>query len=362
LSATQNDAKFKILLERLRDDLVEGWHSISGYESRLQPVEISSDNTPLTTEKISQHIKNVFRPAIHWLTLAGIQVIKNSGPISFLGAVADLLKEVFNSSHRLLGLRSLVPYGATVSTVEGHISHTVSALESLASLHLFGAYVAKRARFEYLRTLFRADVHPATMSSASGDKKPPMAFWPLGMGQGEPNDLKFRAGRINFCVARVKSDSAYLKMFGTAVAATEAICQYEFCLEMNSYMAFTQTETNKSADYIQKMYPDMNFYSWPSLIAFPLEYVNSLASALLQEIRQGKPKLLKLILFDPALAEFLTKPGGDTFFLEFLNSLAHEQASLFMEQRRFPPMLNWPNEISTGLKELRQVKNNPTKP
>jgi hypothetical protein len=360
LCSTPNEAKFKLLLERLRDDLVEGWHNIGGYEIGSQSAVISSRTTPLTREKISEHIKNVFSPAMHWLTLAGIHVIKNSGPIPFLDAIADLLKEVFDTSNRLLALRMLVSYGATVSSVEEHVTHTVPALESLAALHLIGAYMAKRSRFEYMRSLFRADVYRSTMASPSEEKKLLMAFWPLGMGQGEPSDLQFRAGRINFCVGKVKSDSTYLKLFGSAVAATEALCQYEFCLELNSFMAFPSEGTGESAAYIQKMYPDISFYFWPSLIAFHLEHVFGLASAILAEIRQGKPKLLKLILFDQALAGYLTKPGGDVIFLRFLDGLAREQAALYMEQRRFPPMLSWPREIGLALKEFRQRKPKPT--
>ena len=183
-----------------------------------------------------------------------------------------------------------------------------------------------------------------------------MAFWPLGMGQGEPDEIQLRAGRINFCLARVKTDSAYLKLFGSVVAATEVLCQYEFCLELNSYMAVPGDGTNEAAAYIAKMFPNMSFNFWPSLIAFPLHYIYALASAIFREIRQGKPKLLKLIFFDQALAGFIAKPGGDVAFLRFLDGLAHDQAGLFMEQRRFPPMLFWPKEIDAALKEFRQKK------
>lgn len=361
LCSTQNEAKFKVLLERLRDDLIEGWHNIDGYEGTSPSVASTSNSMPLSKERIQEHIKNVFRPAMHWLTLAAVYVAKNSGPIPFLDAVADLLKEVFETSHRLSMLRMLVPYGATVSSVEDHVSHTVPALESLTSLHLIGAYVAKRNRFEYLRSLFRADVYrAAVLLPAEQKKKLLMAFWPLGMGQGEPNELQFRAGRINFCVARVKTDSTYLKLFGSAVAATEALCQYEFCLELNSYMAFPGEGTNESAAYIAKTYPDMSFYFWPSLVAFSLEYIYGLASALFAEVKQSKPQLLKMILFDKALVGFIAKPGGDLAFLRFLEGLAGEQAGLFMEQRRFPPVLFWPKEIDSALKEFRQRKTKPT--
>ena len=206
LCSTQNEAKFKVLLERLRDDLVEGWHNIGAYEGPPASVANPADSISLSKEKIQEHVKNVFRPAMHWLTVAGMYVVKNSGPVPFLNAVADLLKEVFETSRRLVPLSVFAPYGATVGSAEDHVSHTVPALESLTSLHLIGAYVAKRSRLEYLASLLRPDVYRAALSTAGQGEKLPMAFWPLGMGQGEPDEIQLRAGRINFCLARVKTD------------------------------------------------------------------------------------------------------------------------------------------------------------
>jgi hypothetical protein len=121
---------------------VEGWHAVGGYE---QASFSPADTVPLSKEKIQEHIKNVFRPGIHWLTLAGMYVVKNSGPRGFLGAVVSLLKEIFETSQKLLQLRMLTPYGVSVSNADEHTSYTVPALESLTSLHLIGAYVAKRS-------------------------------------------------------------------------------------------------------------------------------------------------------------------------------------------------------------------------
>jgi hypothetical protein len=217
--STQNDPKFKLLLERLRDDVVEAWHDIDAYEGATAPAQ---------KEKIEGHIKNVFRPGMHWLTLAGMYVVKNSGPTSFLDAVADLLKEVFDSSHRLRMLRAFVPYGLTVDCFEQHVSHTVPALESLLAMHLIGAYVAKRRRFQYLRSLLRVDVYRMVPSPGVAQQKAVMAFWPLGIGQGEPDELRFRAGKIDFCLRKVNSEARYRKLFGSVPAAMEALCQYDF--------------------------------------------------------------------------------------------------------------------------------------
>jgi len=354
LCSSQNKSKMKVLLERLRDDLVEGWHSIGAYEGTPQPTAIAQESRALSQDHIRNHIKNVFRPAMHWLTLAGMHVVKNSGPVPFLDAVTDLLQEVFESSCRLVALRRFIPYGEVVASVDDHVSHTVPALESLTSLHLIGGYLAKRKRFEYLASLFRSDVYAVTLTGNVEEKKRLMAFWPLGTGQGEPTEIRFRAGRINFCVARITADSAYLKLFGSIGAATEALCQYEYCLELNSFLAVRGLGTDESAEYLEKRYPHLNFYFWPSFIAFPFDCIHILSSTVFAEITARTPKLLKEILFDPSLAGPLTKPDGVQAFLRFLDALANEQVGLFFEQRRFPPHIFWPGDIQKALIEFRK--------
>jgi BMFP domain-containing protein YqiC len=175
LCSAEDKARFNVLLERLRDDLVEGWHEVGAYEESSALLANAAASLSALRERTREHIKNVFRPAMHWLTLSGIYVVKNTGPTAFLDSVADLLKEVFDTSHQLLMVRSMVPYGAT-SDIEEHVSHTVPALESLVSLWLIGAYLAKRNRFQYLRSLFRPDVYRAGQRSGEREKKTLMAF------------------------------------------------------------------------------------------------------------------------------------------------------------------------------------------
>jgi hypothetical protein len=356
LCSAQDGARFNVLLERLRDDLVEGWHETGAYEESPASLTNPADSLVGLKEKVRENIKNVFRPAMHWLTLAGIYVVKNSGPVAFLDAIADLLKEVFDTSHQLVMARSLTPYGATSPSADEHLSHTVPALESLVSLHLIGAYLTKRKRFQYLRSLFRPDVYRAGQRLSEQVSKTLMAFWPLGSGCGEPDELRFRAGRINHCAKRIETDLSYLHLFGSVTAAIGSLCQYELVLEFNSHVAIPSDDTQESSAYVAKMYPEMYFNFWPSLIAFPLEPIHGLASTLFSEIKKAKPELLKLIFFDSALVGFLTRPGSDMVFARFLSGLASDQAHLYMEMRRLPPMQFWPKELDAAMKESRKNK------
>src|SRR5208282_5379553 len=101
----QDNARFSVLLERLRDDLVEGWHEIEAYEGPDALLADQSASITNVAERVQKHIKTVFRPAMHWVSLAGMHIVKNNGPIVFLDAIADLLKEVYDISHKLFKLQ-----------------------------------------------------------------------------------------------------------------------------------------------------------------------------------------------------------------------------------------------------------------
>jgi hypothetical protein len=341
LCSGQDKGRFSLLLERLRDDLVEGWQEILGYEDTEDLLANPMTTLTAGVEKVREHIKNVFRPAMHWLTLAGICVVKNSGPISFLDSVGDLLKEVFDVSRQLEGSRFMARNGLISATREEHDSHTVPALESLSSLSLIGAYLTKRGRFQYLRSLFRIEVFKSARGAFNQSEKTLLVFWPLRRNQGEPKE-------------QVETDSTYRRLFGSTSAATVALCQYEFCLELNSFVAMQNVGTQESPGYVSKVYPEISFEFYPGLIAFRLDYVTDLALTLFKEIRTGKTRLLDLILFDPALVGFLKKPGSDMVFARFVSGLAGEAAQFHMQLRRFPPMVNWPKELDDAMKLARQ--------
>jgi hypothetical protein len=358
ICSTNDESRFKVLLERLRDDTVEGWHGIGAYEDLFSELTFGDAqlSLPDAKQKVHDHIKTVFRPATRWLTLAGIYTIKNSGSVAFLDRVVDLLKEIFDTAHKLRVPRALTPAGHRSQSLEDHYSHTVPALESSISLHLIGAYIAKRNRFEYLRSVFRADVYGTSWQGQRWDKRL-LAFWPLlDVWYGEPEALGRFGERLKLCAARVGTDLTYAKLFGSESAAIEALCQYEFCLELNSFLAFPKLSPDTGA-YIEESQPNTNFTFRTDLIAFPLAPVSGLAAALHAEIKRAKPNLLKAILFDPALAGVMTKPGAEKVFGAFLDSLSKQQAELWMRQHHFPPDPAWPFDLEEELKRLREVKN-----
>lgn|SRR6266404_1620254 len=356
--ASKDDARFKVVSERLRDDTVESWHSIDAYEGLFHTDLLASAGAglPQAQRNVRNHIKNVLRPGVRWLTLAGIYTVKYGGPVAFLDTVSDLLSEVFETTHRLRTPREIVPQGQTSRSIEEHISHTVPALESLTALHLIGAYIAKRRRFEYLRSVFRGEAF-STGWQGQDWKKRPIAFWPLDMdiAHGEPAELRSWGGRLNFCSSRVRTDVAYRKLLGSETATIEALCQYEFCLELNSFIAMPNLSPETAA-YVTQLYPHLNFVFHADLISFSLQPLSDLASGIFNEVKQAKPKLLKQILFDSTLAVQMTKPGADKIFGHFLDDLSRSHAQLYLAKHHFPPDSGWALDLANELKRLRENK------
>ncbi len=354
ICVSQDRMRFGVLLERLRDDLVEGWYSIDAFVTVHDP-NAAQASVSERIVKVRDHKTNVFLPAMQKLTSAAIYVTKNGGGPELLAMAIQLLEEVYDATDRLRlsYLRWVSPRGGTSASSAEHVSHTVPAFESLVSLHLIGAYVAKRRKFQYLPLLLRR-----TVRAGGGDVTPdfsqPMAFWPLRPGWGEPAALQWRAGRIEVCTERVQGDPVFLKLFGSAAAAIEALCEYELLLEWNSYLAVDEKRTPESADYMKKAYPTIDFGFWPSLIAFPIENVMSLGATLLTGIKQKNSVFLKSTLFDENLAPILQRDSGQGVFARFIQQLDNSKHQLSLELRKLPLPTFWPKEIAEALKALNQ--------
>jgi hypothetical protein len=342
---SQDRARFAVLLEDLRDDLVEGWHSINAFG----PVDFSvlQASFPDRTEQVRNHKKNIFLPAMRRLTAAAIYLIKYGGPADFMGMVVSLCEEVYGSSNQLAHMRWMGPRGLLSAASEEHLSHTVPALETLAALHLVGAYATKRNRLVYLAPILRTVVREAG-GEGTRDVMMPIALWPLARGWGEPRGLQVRAGRINFCMEKARTDPVLLKLFGSETTMTGALCSYELILELNSFLAVDTVNSPKSAAFIKRQYPDVAFGFWPSLIAFPLENISSLSLNLVSAIRRNDQELLRPVLFDPSLVSFLTEDRGATF-AKLLQGLQQDRGRLQWELRMLPDGTVWPKEVAEAI-------------
>jgi hypothetical protein len=351
LCASKDRGRYGLLLERLRDDLIEEWYSIDAFAD--DDVTQLQGALPERAVRVRNHKTNVFLPAMQRLTTAAIYTTKNEGPLEFLAMAVQLLEDVYETTNRLRHgyLGSLHLRGRASASSAEHVSHTIPALESLVSLHLIGAYIAKRRRFGYLPIILRRLVR-----EAGGDMTPeltrPLAFWPLRGGWGEPATLRQPDGRIQLCAERATSDPALLKLFGSEAGAIESLCQYELLLQLNCYLTLEEGHTPETVAHVKKTYPEVDFRFFPSFVTFPLTNITDVALRILRELKRRNEAFVKPLMFDDFLAVFL-RNGGEDMFARYLQYVEHAKRSVAWQVNGFPGFpADWPKEIAEAIKKV----------
>lgn len=221
ICAENNANRLAIIVERLRDDLIEGWHRCQAYDGSLFSRHSEREIEGLR-ESWHAYKDAVFRPAIQRLTLLCLNVVKYRGSVSLFEQPLELIRETFNASHRLHGLRLSTARGSRSKEIDDHLSHTMVALEALIVVYAVGAYISKRRRFVYLRPLLRLIVRAAGLDAGAEGKTMPMAMWPLNTLWGEPRVLEFRSGRIDVCLNRIQRDATVSSLLGGEEEAEES--------------------------------------------------------------------------------------------------------------------------------------------
>jgi len=141
---------------------------------------------------------DVFRPAMQRLVLLCISIVKNRGSIESLNLGLELLRETYSISDQLHALKDSTPRNSRSRDLDNHLSHTTVALESLIAIYGIGAYIVKRRRFEYFHLLLTKEVRPSGIDLDQQTKDCPIIMWPMHAIWGEPDTLKYRAGRIRY--------------------------------------------------------------------------------------------------------------------------------------------------------------------
>jgi hypothetical protein len=346
----EDEKRLKLLLERFRDELIEGWHSCGAYEEGPIYDAQSIASFRATCRKYRD---DRFLPGMQRLTSLGLLIVKNSGPLHFFEETVKLLRETYNTSHELHGLRMATAQGATSKHIEDHLSHTTVALESLLSIYIIGAYITKRRRFAYFRNILNQPVRVAGSGIECATGKKLLSMWPLHSGWGEPAELNHRAGRINLCSSKVMNDPVFSGLFGSEKRALEALLQFEFLVEWNSYLAVGKKTPPRVKDYIKSHYPDIDFSFWPSLIAFELKNLTPLVTELFTSMEEGLtgPLVETTLLNDPLIARSFGE-NALSVFLECLRAEEDDHERWMLQMNRFSFMSPWPKQLHDALEAL----------
>lgn len=127
--------------------------------------------------------------------------------------------------------------------------------------------------------------------------------------------------------------------------------EFEFLVELNSFLAADMKRSPSSSAYMQATYPTIWFTFWPSLIAFDLRYITELAGEIFEDLKVPRSDLLSSLVFDPKEAEVLGSSAMDTY-LKYLQCLQIDHGVLMHQLNRFPSYVQWPNELGDALRAL----------
>lgn len=349
ICAENNANRLGIILERLRDELIEGWHKFRAYDGSL--IRDTPEAIPEFRESWREYKENVFRPAIQRLILLCLSIIKYHGSVSLFEQSIDLIRETFNASHRMQALRMSSAYGSNSKDIDDHLSHTTAALEALIAVYIIGAYSSRRRRFAYARLLLHQTVRAAGLEHEDEGKLAPMPMWPLRARWGAPEALNHRAGRIDICMGRLLADATVAGFFGTEQDARTSLIEFEFLVDLNSFLAVDSKPSPDTYAYMQTMYPTINFSFWPSLIAFDLRHIVEFAAEIFSDLQLADTDALSNLLFDSKEAQILVASGKDPY-LKFLRYLQNDHGNLMLQLHRFGSYVCWPNELQEALKAL----------
>jgi hypothetical protein len=346
----RNDlSRLSLLLERIRDDLIEGWHQPQAYNGSL--LHADPRKIPGLRSACQTYRDNVFRPAMQRLILLCLSIVKYRGPVELFDRCLELIRETYEASHKLDALRLSTERNSQSTDLDGHLSHTTVALESLIATYVVGAYLTRRRRFEYLRSLVALQVFKAGLDLDQQKAKYPLAMWPIHLTWGEPASLKYRAGRVDICVGRILQDPTVRGFFGDEEGAQTAVIEFEFVMELNSFLAVDTSRSPETAQFMKENYPATDFSFWPSLIAFDLRYIMGIAGELFSDFESGSAEPLAHVLLHPTEAKLLAGSGRE-IYLRFLRGLQEQHERLMLELHRFPGYVYWLNNLQEAFKAL----------
>jgi len=294
--------RFDILIELLRDLLVEGWYRLDAYSAG----PIASLET--LAVDVLKHKKDYFSPAMRRLVEVGFLLIKHNVSVNWFLLVRDLLVEVFGTAG---SLRRLKPFETTTipaNQFEQYAGEAIPALEALIGARTVAVYAIKRKRFEYLAPLLKQYV--PTFGAPKKILKP-LLFWPLRVR------LEMPEGLISLCWER-RVQQAWSQYFGNQDDFIKAACQLEFVVEMNSYLSLGHAGEN-ARQWFNKHRPDVSLAYGPDLWRYSLSLIVPLAEEVHEALQRGTgDMLLNNLTVEKAPFELLLGAALDQDRLSFL--------------------------------------------
>ncbi len=336
----QDQARFEMAVELLRDLLVESWNRLGAYS--MEAIE----NRELLRVQVLEHKRDYFLPALRRLVELGLLLVKHDGAKDWFACVPDLLVEVFESAGRLHRFWSLGGDEISGSHFDEYVGQAMPAVEALIGARTVAAYAIKRRRFNFVAPVLKKYVE---VFSSTNKYLAPLLFWPLRKLIEMPD------GRISFCWER-RVQNAWGGYFGNREEFVQTACQLEFVLELNSYVGIGLAGA-RAKQWFDQYKPNVSFEYVPDLWRRSLNLVVPIAEELLEALKRGTGDILIYNLtVEKAPLELLLSAAQDeeriNFMAGFLDHLQKGQTGI-SPQLFLPPECNWGDKLGPLVQSFR---------
>lgn len=336
--ASNDEARFKVLLQKLRDKCVDSW------ELKIDKAKI------LSSEEMKEERDSVFLPAMRRLALLGILTIKYEAPLDWFKRLTDLLTDIFSISE---ALSNIIPYEIReqkAESLETHLNNYVPALESLmVSNLLIGYEIKKKSDIRYSSVLFpRLVTFKSDSYYSSGEQQ---IFYLFYRFYEQTVDI-----RLDLLIVERYGDAGKIPtFFGSEESIRKTLLQVNFLIDWLSFLSVKSlTGEPQTADYFNKQYPNISTAFTPIYARESLAIVEPLVKKIWADLPSGEKNYF---LLDTELVKLFSTFNLDKrkrLFAKFLIEAERLHAERMYAQRRFPFDVYWSNDINSVIQSIRQ--------
>lgn len=329
---SDNEVKFNILLEKIREKTVALWEGIIAQRRALTPQEVLN-------------IKDAeFLPAMRGLTQLGLLLIKFSAPVALFSKVADQLFDILSAA---LPLRSVMPSepNGKPDSLAVHASYSVPAIESLLIAYLLAGFsLRKTSSIRYFSQMFpRLTRHE--------ERVYPYLFWPYYCRDAPDRRIDLLA------TERFGADDSLRKILDHTADVRALVLQADCLLEWHSFLSSKDLHgpagDPSTVAYFENNYPPGAMTYFPSFIDERLEAVVPTLRLLAESLGKGDNDLCSL---DSGLSETLRSIDREERLVmlgHFMQNAGVEQARRMAAQGRFSFDLWWPDDLRVIVEKVR---------
>jgi hypothetical protein len=341
LMAANDKARFLMLIELVRESIVDGWLSrdiaTPGFPQNINEYAVG----------LNEFFRDEFLTSVQSLVLLCLLIIKNDFHPEWLQAAIDVLLDAFEESRNLQRLKS--PHLAQMT---GVLQLWRPSFEIYVALKSIAIYAVMRNRPRFLTYLLQRMVVPITIDNRPQLRKP-VLYWPLAPEMFSNNELL--QGRATF-LWNERISASWGEAFGNFDRFLTASCQLELLLEFDSHLGTNSLKDAQLQAWLDIHAKDDNLTYVPDLYAYTFELTNPMAERLYEVVLayNSSASAWEILpgLFSAALKNN-THDQRVILYGEFLDGLKTWQSQTMMQYQRFPFMFAWQGRLAEAVEKYR---------